>query len=179
MAQHRTTTPSARLAAALLGLVVLVGIGVGGVASAHTDHAASQGKAAPQPGVTRAQTQPVPGLNRGESAQFVVVNDGRSLTIFGQAQGMRPGVYVSLAYSDARCSQPLNPSGDTVDGAWESHGGGNQQLYARYDGADYRAVTGRVQSVSIRAITAASNAGGGNYTLTAQARACAPLNPGR
>ncbi len=171
---HRPRSPRARLAAALIGVLAVAGLTAGGVAAAHTP-----GKPVAQPGVTRAQTRPVPGLNRGESATFVVVNDGRSLTIFGQAQGMGAGSYVSLAYADPNCSKPLNPSGDTLDGSWQGHGDANQQLYARYDGADYRAITGRVQSVSIRNITSAANAGGGNYTLTAQARACATLNPPR
>lgn len=171
---HRPRTPRTRLAAAMIGVLAVAGLTVGGVAAAHTPGKAGQG----QQGVTRAQTRAVPG-NRGESASFVVVNDGRSLTIFGQARGMGAGSYVSLAYADPKCSKPLNPSGDTLDGSWQGHGDANQQLYARYDGADYRAITGRVQSVSIRNITSASNAGGGNFTATLQARACATLTPSR
>lgn len=169
---HRTRSPRTRLALALAAVLAMVGLTTGGVALAHT----TQPVVKTQQGVTRAQTRPVPGLNRGESASFVVVDDGRSLTIFGQGRGMGGAkTYQSLLYPDGRCATAQSPSGLTADGSWQAHGDDNQQLYARYDGAAYQAVKGKAGSVSIREITSAVPSAPGTFTLTATARACAPL----
>jgi len=165
-----------RKAAALIGAAtaVIVAVGGAGVASAA---GTSYG-----PQVTTATTVAVNGTNptTGERARFTVTDDGATITILGTGRNMGGAKdYLSLIYADRACSVPETPSGLTVDGAWQAHGDRTETLFARYDGASYRAVRGRIGSVSVREVTAAVNAGGGNFTLTATARACATLNPGR
>ncbi len=131
----------------------------------------------PKLGFTVGVTNPVPGLNQGESARFVVRDDGRSLAIDGFGRGFKDGSYASLIYADKACSVPVNPSGDTVDGIWQNTGNSNRNVHSVYTGNDYRALKGKVGSVSIRKVLSAANTGGGNFTIVAQARACAPLTP--
>lgn len=167
--QHRTTTPRARLAAALLGLVVLIGVGVGGVASAHTT-----GPGPAQQSTTVARTAPVAGAQ--ESATFRIVDDGRSITILGTARNMRSEVsYESLIYPDGRCSLTETPATLTLAGVWEGHGDSTQYLYARYDGPAYRDVRGHIGSESIRRVDFPAGPSASVNTPLA----CAPLNPGR
>lgn len=160
-----------RLAALCVALAAVLGLLIAGSASARTNRDA---------GTTFATTTPVPGLNAGESARFTIVDDGRSIVILGRGRNLGGARdYISLIYTDAACSVPETPSGLTVNGAWQNRGDRWQTLYARYDGDAYRAVRGKIGSVSIRQVTAATNAGDGTFTLTAAARACATLNPRR
>ena len=164
LARHRTMAAAAAVAVAL-------GITLTG-ATADTAEARTQNR------VLTGKTNPVPALNQGESATFRVVDSGRSITITGTAKGMNSTTtYVSLIYPDAACSVTENPSSLTVDGGWQSHGNSRQLLVARYEGAAYKAVKGKIKSMSIRAITNVVIPPGnaGPATATLEPRACAPL----
>lgn len=173
MAQHRTRTPRGKVGVAAIGLALASLVALGGAASAHTTHATTSTR-----GTTTASTQPVNGAQ--ESATFRLVDDGRSLTVYGTGRGFKAGsVYVSLFYPDGKCSQTEPSSPQTLAGAFQPRGDGSSYLLVRLDGAAYQAVRGHIGSESVRAITAASNVGNGDFSLTAEARACAPVNPQR
>lgn len=128
------------------------------------------------------QTDPVPGLNQGESANFKVIDTGKSLIIIGSAKGMqRDTVYTSLIYPQQDCAGVVGPLGNhTVHGMWQDHGDRKRRIFSRYDGESYDIVKGNVESVSIRSVTTVVEPlpGQTNPVLTAslEARSCANLS---
>lgn len=121
----------------------------------------------------------VPNLNRGERGLITVKDDGAGITVTGTMQGGQPTTsYVSLLYTDDRCSVPEPTASLTVADGWDNQGVDYRSYQQTYQGDAYRAVKGHIGSVSVRAITQAINAqAGGNFLLTAEARACADITP--